>query len=436
MFLRPQPVRQPHAASYWAATATAPSFAGLVNPIETEVAIIGGGFTGLSAAHHLRKNGRRCVILEASEVGWGASGRNGGMAVPRYKLTFPELEKKYGRDVALRMYRLAHDGVDTLEEIIHAHRIDCGFGRCGHITPIVGEHGVRRFAADVEWLQQHAGDGAPSMLGRSAVIEKIGSDLYQDGYLEPRGAGIHPLQYCNALASSLANQGAGIYCGTTVTSWRSNGEQVEIHTPAASVRARELIIATNGYSNLTSAGSQLEKRIVPIASAVIATEVLPPALRNALLAGGQLATDSKRLTNYYRILADGSFFFGGRGGAGSRASPAAYERLRQDMLSIFPMLQGVGIRHRWFGLVAVTLDSLPRIGKLAANVHYGLGYNGRGVGLAALVGKQLAAQVAGEPPSMGPISDGRFDPIPLHGLRRPAKQAAIWYHQVMDRFQR
>jgi glycine/D-amino acid oxidase-like deaminating enzyme len=268
------------------------------------------------------------------------------------------------------------------------------------------------------------------------VIENIGSDLYQDGYLEPRAAGIHPLQYCNALASSLAKQGAGIYCGTTVTSWRSNGGQVEIQTPGASVRARELIIATNGYSNLTPAGSQLEKRIVPIASAVITTEVLPPALRNALLAGGQLATDSKRLTNYYRILADGSFFFGGRGGAGSSASPAAYERLRQDMLSIFPMLQGIGIRHRWFGLVAVTLDSLPRIGKLAANVHYGLGYNGRGVGLAALMGKQLAAQVAGEQPSMGPISDGRFDPIPLHGLRRPAKQAAIWYHQLMDRFER
>lgn len=151
-----------------------------------------------------------------------------------------------------------------------------------------------------------------------------------------------------------------------------------------------------------------------------------------ILADGEAATDAKRLTNYCRVLRDGSFFFGGRGGASSRVSAHIYERLRRDMVAICPELAGVAVRHRWSGMVAATLDTLPHLGSLQQRVHYGMGYNGRGVALSALFGRHLADLAVGEVPRLGPMTNGRFQPIPLHSLRVPAKQIAITWKQVMD----
>jgi gamma-glutamylputrescine oxidase len=426
---------QDHPASWWAASARhTADFSALASDTETEVAIIGGGFTGLSAAHHLRLRGVDCVVLEANRIGWGASGRNGGIAVPRYKLTFPELERKYGLATALEMYRIAHDALDTLEAIVGEHQLDCGFARTGHLTPVVTATDQARFAADVEWLQRHAGDTRPRFLDRADTARKTGTPFYAGAYHEPRGGAIHPLEYSVSLASALASRGARIFCGTPVLRWERDGDGVVLETPRGRVKARTLLLATNAYSDTSPAGLRVRKRVVPVASAVIATEPLPAALRAAILPDGEPATDAKRLTNYYRVLRDGSFFFGGRGGASSRASQAIYDRLRRDMLAIYPQLADVKVTHQWFGMVAVTLDSLPHLGSLEPNVHFAMGYNGRGVALAALFGQQLARRAIGEQPTMGPMTDGRFLPIPFHALRVPAKQVAISWKQFLDAF--
>lgn len=423
-----------HAPSFWAASARETcQRPPLQGDIECDVAIIGGGFTGLSAAHHLDRMGRSCAVLEAQQVGWGASGRNGGNAVPRYKPTFPELEKQYGLDTALRMYRIAHEALDTLERVVGDAGLACGFSRCGLLTPMVSQADVSRFEQDAHWLRQHAGDQAPSMLGRDAVARAVGTGFYTAGYLEPRAGAIHPLEYCNSLANSLVRRGVAMYGDTCVLDWTSDGTSVRLRTAHGAVKARSLVLATNAYSDLSAAGRRLARRVVPVASAVISTGVLPEALRAGILPGGQVATDAKRLTNYYRVLQDGSFFFGGRGGASSSASQRIYDRLRRDMVTIFPQLDGIPIAHQWFGMVAVTLDSLPHIGQLESNVHYALGYNGRGVALTALLGRHLAQRIAGgAAEGLGPIETGRFDNIPFHSLRVPAKQVAITYKQVVD----
>lgn len=419
--------------SYWAASsrhiADHPS---LDADLETDVAIIGAGFTGLSAAHHLQKNGRKCVVLEANEVGWGASGRNGGVAVPRYKLTYPELAGTYSIDVALLFHRLAHEAVDTLERIIGECGLACGFERFGHITPILNAVDVARFEADVEWLAEHASDRTPRMLDAHEVANRIGTDFYSAGYLEPRGAGIHPLEYCQSLAQSLKARGVHIYCQTPVESWIARSDEVVVQAKGARVKARHLLIATNGYSDLTAAGNMLKRRVVPVASALIATSPMSADLRSRLLPQGNLATDSKRLTNYYRLMSDGRFIFGGRGGASSQASARVYRRLAKDMRNIFPFLEGVSIDFNWFGLVAVTLDSLPHIGQLAPQVSYAMGYNGRGVALAAMLGSRLASIASGAKIDLGPISGGSFKAIPFHAFRVPAKQVAISYMQLRD----
>lgn len=428
-----QPPAPEHASSYWAATARhACAFPALDADIEADVAIIGGGFTGLSTAHHLQKAGQTCVVLEANQVGWGASGRNGGMAVPRYKLTFPELERKYGTETALLMHRTAHEAVDTLEAIVGEYSLDCAFARYGHLTPVVNPVDIARFEADVRWLEKNAGDRTPRMLDAGEASARIGTAFYKAAYFEPRGAGIHPLEYCQALANSLASRNVGIYCDTPVESWSPEAGGVVVHTARARVKARHLVIATNGYTDLTHAGDQLKKRVVPVASALIATEPLSASLRAQILPQANLATDAKRLTNYYRVMPDGRFVFGGRGGASSQASERVYRRLAKDMAVIFPQLAEIPLDQRWYGLVAATLDFLPHVGRLSPEVSYALGYNGRGVALSALMGNRLARMALGEGVDLGPMSHGAFEPIPFHALRVPAKQVAITYMQLRD----
>jgi gamma-glutamylputrescine oxidase len=423
--------------SWWAASARDHCvFPELAQDLEADVAIIGGGFTGLSAAHHLHQAGQSCIVLEANQIGWGASGRNGGIAVPRYKLSYPELEAKYGVETAVLMYRIAHEALDTLEAIVHERDLQCDFSRTGHLTPVVSQVDVDRFSRDVEWLSDRVSDRCPSVLGRQQTASKLGTGFYAAAYLEPRGAALHPLEYCLSLANALSGKRVGIYCATPVGRWEATADGVVLHTPGGRVKARSLVLATNAYSNTSGATRALERRVVPVASAVIATEPLPDGVRRRLLPQGEPATDAKRLTNYYRVLRDGSFFFGGRGGATSQASHRIYERLRRDMIAIFPDLADVSVRHQWFGLVAVTLDSLPHIGMLQPNVHYAMGYNGRGVALAALLGKQLARRCMGAVDSLGPITEARFPAIPFHSLRVPAKQIAISWRQLLDSISR
>lgn len=441
--------------SYWAATLGAPGrsdikadprsetrddYPPLRNDCETEVTIIGAGLTGLSAAWQLQKLGRDCVVLDMHRPGWGASGRNGGMAVPRYKSTFPELATRYGLSTAITMHAMAQQALDTLEKIAADVASDIGptsFARVGHLTPILRDQDVARFERDVEWQRAEAGYAGARMLGRVELAAKLGTDYYQAAYFDPRAAGIHPLHHCLSLAAALKARGVRIYGQTPAMNWRRDGQRLGVDTPNGRVLARHVLIATNGYSDAQPAGDSLARRVVPVVSSLIATEPLPPALRARILHEGQLVTDAKRLTNYYRVGADGRFVFGGRGGASTRESAAIYRRLERDMHKIFPALAGLHIDYRWSGRVAVTLDGLPHIGALDdAGVLYALGYNGRGVALSALFGAAMARLAVGEAADylskFGPMQASPFAAIPFHGLRLPAKQAVITYYKLLD----
>ncbi len=426
------------AASWWAASSRHHTrFAALHGDLHTEVAIVGGGFTGLSTAHHLQQAGVPCAVLEARQLGWGASGRNGGMAVPRYKRSFAELEATYGEATAQALHGLAHEALRLLEGIVQTHGLACDHRRTGHLTPIDNDTDRQRFAADVQWLQHRVNDHSCRLLDEAETARKCGTRFYRAAFHEPRGVSLHPLEYTLSLAQALAAQGVVVHEDTPVLHWEATATGVQLHTPSGRVHARQLVLATNAYTDRTSAGDALRLRIVPVASAVVATEPLPHAARAGILPDGESATDAKRLTHYYRVLRDGSLLFGGRGGATTQASARHFERLHKDLLTLFPHLAGVALRHRWYGLVAATLDALPHLGSLNARVHYGLGYNGRGVLLATLFGQRLAALAHGRsPPALGPMSDSRFGSIPFHALRVPAKQVALTWLQCVDHLQR
>jgi gamma-glutamylputrescine oxidase len=421
-----------HCNSYWSATAPARSdLPRLSEDTETDVVVIGAGFTGISTAYRLVSTGCSCVVLDAFDVGWGASGRNGGMVVPRYKHTFPELAARYGAVVALNMHRLAHRAVDLLEEIVARESIDCDFARYGHITPVVQDSAVRRFEMDQEWLRREAGDTVPQMLNGAELRRRIGSRLYRGGYFEPRGGAVHPLKLCLGIADAVVRKGGRIFGGTVARSWRGDGSNLLVETDTARLRAKRVIIATNAYASLGGAGSALERRVIPVTSSLIATDPLSQGLRSEILPDGSVVTDAKRLTNYFRVSTDGRLLFGGRGGASLTESPRVFRRLAREMKQIFPQVGDLSVAFRWSGHVAVTLDGLPRVGRLAHNVSYATGYNGRGVALSILFGHLLGDDAVSDD-ALGPMQ-GPLAHIPFWPLQVPLKKMATTYYQVLDR---
>jgi len=421
-----------HPQSVWLSSANpARAFEPLQADLNTEVAIIGGGFTGLSAAWHLAKADVSCVLLEGNDIGWGASGRNGGMAVLRYKKPWAALARQYGEDTARQLHRLLLGALDTIERMVEEAGIACDFLRYGHITAANGKSAVAMLEADIAWLRS-AGDSTPRMLSRAETAELAGSDCYLEGYLDPRAAGIHPLNYARGLAAALSDRGVPLYCATPVTAISDDGEGVSICTPGATVRARRLLIATNAYTELFGFGTDLDRRVVPVSTSVITTAPLEPEHLRKLLPAGHLVSDTRHLLNYYRVAPGGRLLFGGRGSLTGRESLEVYAGLERKLVETFPSLAGVGIDHRWSGKVAVTLDDFPHVGRLGARVAYAMGYGGRGVILTGLLGKLLAKLATGAEANAGPMGGENFAPIPFHGLRIPGMKAVAGYYRLLD----
>jgi glycine/D-amino acid oxidase-like deaminating enzyme len=416
----------------WAATARpAPPLAALERDLQAEVVIAGAGFTGLAAAHHLARAGIACAVLEAHDVGWGASGRNGGMAVLRYKTPWAALARRHGEAVARRLHRLLLEAVDTLEQTVAERGIACGFARCGHITAANGRSALAMLREDLRWLAA-AGDRAPRLLDAHETAELCGTRDYLGGYLDPRAAGIHPLDYARGLAAALARQGVPIFVATPATGVCEDAGGVTVATAGGSVRARALVIATNAYTELFPLAPGLARRVVPVSTSVLATAPLPEPVLRRLLPQGHLVSDTRHLLNYYRVAPGGRLLYGGRGSLTGRESPQVYAGLEHRLAQTFPALEGAAIEHRWSGKVAVTLDDFPHIGRLSPRVCYAMGYGGRGVALANLLGKLLARLAAGETVDAGPMSTAPFAPIPLHALRVPAMKAIAGCYRVLD----
>lgn len=422
-----------HASSFWAASSQPPlDFPRLERDISTEVAIIGAGFTGLSAAHHLRQAGFGTAVVEACDAGWGASGRNGGMAVLRYKKGFGALAKAYGNEVTLGLHKMILDAVDTLESIVSAHGLDCDFSRYGHITAAASSSALRELEADRAWLAQHANDTSPLILQSAAMRERTGTSVYAGGYLDGRAAGIHPMRYSRGLAAALARKGVSIFCGTPVVSVTREGDGYRLQTPAGSVRCQRVIVATNAYTDRMPLDLGLDRRIVPVASSVITTAPIPDAVLAEILPHKHLVTDTRKLTNYFRRLPGNRLLYGGRGDLHGRDKPDSFRGLEKLLVNTFPQLAGSEIEYRWSGKVAVTLDNFPHLGELSPGMFYAMGYGGRGVALAQLLGKLAARLAMGEAVDAGPMSANPFHPVPFHAFRRPAMHVMAGYYQWKD----
>ena len=383
-------------------------------PPRCDVAIVGAGFTGLSAARHLARAGASTVVLERESVGWGASSRNGGQVLSGLKLDPATLVERYGEGRARELFDAGRAAIARLEAIVAEDRIDCDYTRSGHVQAAWKPSHFDAFR-DEQALLARVFSHTVHVLPRERQRAELGTDAYHGVLVDETSAAINPAKYVHGLAASARRAGATIVEGAAVARLtRVGGWSIE--TSRGVVSARDVLVATNGYTN--GACPALQRRLIPIGSYIIATEPLTAEQADRILPRRRMAFDSKNFLYYFRLAADRRLLFGGRAEFGrpdTEATERAAAILRDGMLRLFPELAGVHIEYAWGGLVAFTRDQMPHAGTLNG-VHYAGGYCGHGIAMATCLGEQIARRIAGEPVSH-PFVDQRFPPIPMYSGR-------------------
>lgn len=399
--------------SYWIDTAPAgPDYTTTTLPDRVDVAVIGGGLTGMSAAIHLRAKGASVVLLEAEKLGWGASARNGGMSTPGITISYLKAIDRYGEERANRMY-LAYDAaINTVERLVTTHAIDCDWARTGKLNLAVRPAHFQAYERTHRALREKLGHET-ILVPRDRIRSEIGSDYYVGGLIDPRGAGLHVGKFCRGMAELAARAGAGLHEAAKVTDLRPVGGGHEVRTTRGTLSAAKVLVATDGYTG--GATPFYQRRIVPVGSFIIATEPLDPALVAELMPTRRMASDSKNLLFYFRITPDNRMLFGGRAQFALSSPKADLESariLQRGMIQVFPQLANARVDYAWGGLVGITLDRMPHAGE-RDGVFYSMGYNGHGVQMATHMGMVMAEVMDGHPEA-NPWNGLRFRAVPGH----------------------
>jgi glycine/D-amino acid oxidase-like deaminating enzyme len=360
-------------------------------PSETDVLIVGAGYTGLSAARETAAAGRRTLVLDAGAMGTGCSSRNGGQVAYSIKPSFSSLKAKFGADAAFRICREGFDAVEYLRSLA-TQQIDCDWREDGCFF---GAHTQRHFtkmAWDAE-NQPHGLEQRISVVSKAEQHGEIASDFYHGGCVYPDDASVNPTRLLLSLLRLAQQSGATVIDRCPVNAVKSTGGGFEVLTPRGIVQSRQVLLATNGYSGPLSPWHR--RRVIPIGSYQIATEPLGSDLIRALIPHGRNIVDSRRVVVYFRPSADGErIIFGGRAALAEKDPIACVPRLRQMMDRIFPQLKSVRVSHAWVGWVAYTFDSLPHLGR-HDGIYHCMGYCGQGVPLAPYFGKRIGQQMLG-----------------------------------------
>ncbi|MQT12406.1 NAD(P)/FAD-dependent oxidoreductase [Segnochrobactrum spirostomi] len=423
--------RAPHLPSTYLETAEpGPAAPPLDGDRKVSVAIVGGGYTGLSTALHLAERGVDVALVEANEIGWGCSGRNGGQVNPGLKPYPDDIERDYGPELGRRMIAFSYAAPDFVFDLIAKHGIACEAERRGTIRAAINKPS----AAGVATLSaQFAARGmAHTVLDRRGVAEATGTPRYVAALFDPRGGAVNPLSYARGLATAAIAAGARLHAGTRARKIVRNGSGWRVETATGTLSADHVVIGTNGYTDDLWPG--LRHTIVPVYSAIAATEPLPQALRAAILPGRAVAYEVGWDTVYYRVSADGRLLMGGRGPQRPARGVEDYHHLTAYAERLWPGLKGLAWTHFWWGQVAITADHYPHLHEPAPGLHIALGYNGRGVAMATAMGDLLSRRILGA--SIAeielPVTES-LKPIAFHGLWPIGVTARVIYGRLRDR---
>jgi glycine/D-amino acid oxidase-like deaminating enzyme len=407
-------------------------------PDTVDVAIVGGGFCGLSAALALAKRQVNVAVLEAETFGWGASSRNGGMVLTGMKLPVPTLIKRYGREAVRKMYAASLESIDCVERIVCEEKIDCQFSRCGHLEVACKQAHFDAYEESAALVRREFSHEL-RIISKSELRTEIGSDIYFGGMVDESSAGLNPARYVAGLAQAAQRAGACLNDHTHVekveVTSKDGVRQFRLSTSKGALTAREVILASGAYT--TGATPTLRRKIIPIGSYIIATEVLPADRARELSPRSRMIYDSKHFLYYYRLTPDNRMLFGGRAAFFPETENTvrqSAEVLRRGMITVYPQLRDTKIDYVWGGTLDFTLDVMPHAGKID-DMYFAAGFAGHGVAAATWFGEKLAGLICGEPNDI-PFSQIKFPAAPI-GLRSgnawALPLAGAWY-RMLDLF--
>ncbi len=416
--------------SWYAATANpCERFPALQGDQKADVCVVGGGYTGLSAALHLAEAGFSVVLLEAHRVGFGASGRNGGQLGSAQRMDQEDLERLVGDDDAAKLWKLAEDAKDLVKGLIVKHEIDCDL-RPG-IAHLGFSDAERQELHDhAEYLFDKYSYGQIDPLETDAGFALCPSPAYKGGYLDMGAAHLHPLNFALGLAKAAAAAGARIFEGTEVLNIEE-GSTVKVQSAEGSVTADHVILACNGY--LGDLNRKVASRVMPINNFIAATEPLGDDAHKVLTQDVAVA-DTKFVINYFRLSSDNRLLFGGGESYGYRFPADISAIVRKPMSKIFPHLKDVKFDYAWGGTLAITMKRMPYLARVSPNILSASGYSGHGVGTATHAGQLMAMAIQGQAEGFDTMARVPSQPFPGgSALRSPLLVLAMTWYAMRDR---
>ena len=389
---------------------------------DADVVVVGGGYTGLTAAIDLAERGFSVVLLEARQIGWGASGRNGGQVIGGFARDLDGLDKQHTE----QLHALSDAAIALLVERVARYQIPCDL-RWGFLHAAEKPRHLRECQQMAE-----AGDiPGGYFLDRQAFAARLGSDYYQGGFFDPSCGHLHPLDYARGLGQAALAAGVKIFENSAVVDYQCEGNQVTVRTAAGRVMAQSLVLAGNAL--IKGVARTIEPYIMPIGTHIIATAPLPDDLAARIMPGHPAVCDMNFVLNYFRLSADNRLLFGGRVSYSGLEMPHVTALMRQSMVRIFPDLANVPVEYSWGGLVDISLNRLPHLGQIEKNVFFAQGFSGHGVVLTGMAGRVLAEAVAGQMTQFDVFAKIRHMPFPGgRFLRKPALVLAMMWYRLRD----
>ena len=414
-------------------TATAPAgerHRALAGRETADVCIVGAGFTGVCTALHLAERGYSVVVVEAARVGWGASGRNGGQVGSGMRESMSALERSAGPARTEALWALCEEAKAIIADRIARHGIECDW-RPGNLLASTRERYMRWIESEAEFCQRRFGYRGYRMLSRTEMREEIASDSYVGGRMDEGGGHLHPLRFVLGMADAAVYAGARIFEDSRVESIRW-GSPAHVSTPNGVVEAQYVVLAGNAY--LGRLEPRIESRIMPIVNHVLATEPLGERRARSLIRSGACVHATKFVVDYYRCTADHRLLFGGGETYSDRPLDDPKAFVRRYMLRVFPQLEDVRIDYAWSGRLAITMNRLPHVGRLAPNGFFAQGFSGHGVALTQIAGKLVAEAVAGTAERFDVLAGLRHRAFPGGtALRHPLLVLGMLYYTLRDK---
>ena len=401
-------------------------------PKRVDVAIVGSGYTGLNAALQTIKGGRSTTVFEAGEPGQGCSTKNGGQISTSIKPSLEKLSAKFGAQKGLAIRQEGENALKWIEDLIKSEKIDCSFSRVGRYHAAHTQKHYELIAKDAEKINRLEGIEAYTV-SKNEQLKELGSDVYHGGVIFPQHASVDPGKYHRGLLQKVIEAGVDVIGQCSVLDIEKKSDGFVIKTQKGKVKARDVVIATNGYT--TNLLPWLQKRVIPIGSYIIATEELDPVMVKELFPTNRIVSDTCKVIYYYRTSPDRKrILFGGRVSATETNPLISGPKLLKDMFRIFPQLKGTKISHSWTGTVAYTFDEMAHTGQYNG-IYYSMGYCGSGVSMASYLGMRLGQKVLGIQEGKTAFDDLPFPTRPLYYGRPWFLPAVVSWYRMQDRIQ-